>query len=152
MLIENGKHPIIPVLARPRALAARLRVWRAEGRWVHTDMEMWTVTRRKVLVEGASKHSIRRDNMISTQLLEKVEAHPGLPAIASASLAPSPSCASGVIDEIDEADKTAPPEQRHSAKRIFARLLDEYGYTERTTSEMLPTVEWSPLAQLGRGR
>ena len=88
---------------------------------MHTDMEMWTLIRRKVLVEGASKHSIRRDNMISTQLLEKVEAHPGLPAIASASLAPKPELRQflGVIDEIDEADKTAPPKQRHSAKRIL---------------------------------
>jgi transposase len=34
-----------------------------------------------------------------------------------------------VIDEILEADKTAPPKQRHTARRIFERLRDEYGYT-----------------------
>ena len=34
----------------------------------------------------------------------------------------------GVIDEILEADKTAPPKQRHTAKRIFERLRDEHGY------------------------
>jgi len=31
--------------------------------------------------------------------------------------------------EILEADKTAPPKQRHTARRIFERLRDEYGYT-----------------------
>ena len=35
----------------------------------------------------------------------------------------------GVIDEILEADKTAPAKQRHTGRRIFERLRDEYGYT-----------------------
>jgi transposase len=34
----------------------------------------------------------------------------------------------GVIDEILDADTEAPPKQRHTAKRIFERLRDEYGY------------------------
>lgn len=34
----------------------------------------------------------------------------------------------GVSDEILDADKTAPAKQRHTAKRIFERLRDEYGY------------------------
>ena len=33
-----------------------------------------------------------------------------------------------VIDEILAADREAPPKQRHTAKRIFERLRDEYGY------------------------
>jgi hypothetical protein len=33
-----------------------------------------------------------------------------------------------VIDAILEADKTAPPKQRHTAKRIFGRLRIEHGY------------------------
>jgi transposase len=32
------------------------------------------------------------------------------------------------IDAILEADKTAPPKQRHTAKRIFERLRIEYGF------------------------
>ena len=35
----------------------------------------------------------------------------------------------GVIDEILETDRTAPPKQRHTSKKIFERLRDEYGYT-----------------------
>ncbi len=33
-----------------------------------------------------------------------------------------------VIDAILEADKTAPPKQRHTAKRIFERLRIEHGF------------------------
>jgi hypothetical protein len=33
-----------------------------------------------------------------------------------------------LIDAILEADKTAPPKQRHTAKRIFERLRIEHGY------------------------
>jgi hypothetical protein len=34
-----------------------------------------------------------------------------------------------VIDAILEADKTAPPKQRHTAKRIFERLRIEHGFS-----------------------
>ena len=53
-----------------------------DGRRVHTDMEMWTEIRRKVLVEGASKRLIRRDYRISARTLEKILANaepPGSP-------------------------------------------------------------------------
>jgi hypothetical protein len=33
-----------------------------------------------------------------------------------------------IIDAILEADKTAPPKQRHTAKRIFERLRIEHGF------------------------
>jgi transposase len=33
-----------------------------------------------------------------------------------------------VIDQILEADRTAPPKQRHTAKRIWQRLRDEHGF------------------------
>ena len=61
---------------------------------MHTDMEMWTEIRRKVLVEGASKRSIRRDYRISAEALEKILAHPEPPGYARASHAENPSSAS----------------------------------------------------------
>ena len=33
-----------------------------------------------------------------------------------------------VIDRILEADRSAPPKQRHTAKRIYERLRDEHAY------------------------
>jgi transposase len=38
-----------------------------------------------------------------------------------------------IIDRILEADRTAPPKQRHTAKRIFDRLRAEHGFTGGTT-------------------
>src|SRR3712207_7260395 len=41
---------------------------------------------------------------------------------------PKPGPLSGVIDAIRGRNKTAPPKQRHTAKRIFERLRDEHGF------------------------
>jgi len=38
-----------------------------------------------------------------------------------------------VIDRILEEDRSAPRKQRHTAKRIFDRLRDEYGFEGGTT-------------------
>jgi transposase len=94
-------------------------------------MEMWTEIRRKVLVEGTSKRSIRRDYRISAEVLEKILAHPEPPGYRQSVPRPKPKLGQflPVIDEILEADKTAPLKQRHTAKRIYERLRDEYGYT-----------------------
>ena len=39
----------------------------------------------------------------------------------------------GVIDRILESDLRVPRKQRHTAKRIFERLRDEYGFTGQYT-------------------
>ena len=94
-------------------------------------MEMWTEIRRKVLVEGASKRSIRRDYRVSARTLEKILANAEPPGYRQRTTRPKPMLGQflPVIDEILEADRTAPPKQRHTAKRIYERLRDEYGYT-----------------------
>ena len=101
------------------------------GRKVHTDMDMWTEIRRKVLVEGASKRSILRDYGIGHQVLAKILSHPEPPDHQAGGPRQKPKLGEflGVIDEILEADTTAPTKQRHTGRRIFERLRDEYGYT-----------------------
>jgi hypothetical protein len=42
------------------------------GRRVHPDMEKWNEIRHRVLVEGASKRSIRRDYGIAQAALDKI--------------------------------------------------------------------------------
>jgi hypothetical protein len=54
-------------------------------------MEMWTEIRRKVLVEGASRRSIRRDYRISAEALEKILLYPVLARFSRTVLAPTPS-------------------------------------------------------------
>ncbi len=94
-------------------------------------MDEWTEIRRKVLVEGASKRSIYRDYGIGHQALAKILANAEPPGYQMAEVRRKPVLGPflGVIDEILAADKEAPPKQRHTARRIFERLRDEYGYT-----------------------
>jgi len=65
-------------------------------------MEMWTEIRRKVLVDGASKRSIRRDYRISAGVLEKILAHPEPPGYRQSVARPKPRLGDflGVIDQI----------------------------------------------------
>jgi len=94
-------------------------------------MHEWTEIRRKVLVEGASKRSIRRDYGVGAETLEKILANTEPPGYRTA--APRPKTKLGpyldVISEILASDRDAPPKQRHTAKRIFERLRDEHGYS-----------------------
>nr|WP_315990215.1 hypothetical protein [Desulforamulus aquiferis] len=40
----------------------------------------------------------------------------------------------GIIREWLESDKAQPPKQRHTARRIFNRLCEEYGFTGSESS------------------
>ena len=94
-------------------------------------MKQWTEIRRKVLVERVSKREVCRDYHIAFETLQRILAHPAPPGYQMA--APRPKTKVGpyvaVIDAILEADREAPPKQRHTAKRIFERLRDEHGYS-----------------------
>jgi len=93
-------------------------------------MKEWTDIRRKVLVEGVSKRQIRKDYNLGWKTLQRILANSEPPgyrrAIPPAKTKVGPYL--GVIDEILEKDRDAPTKQRHTAKRIFERLRDEYGY------------------------
>jgi transposase len=95
-------------------------------------MEMWNEIRRKVLVEGASKRSIRRDYRIGSEVLEKILVNPEPPGYRKTVARPRPKLGpfTGVIEEIlaTDTDPGTPRKQRHTAKRIFERLRDEHGY------------------------
>jgi transposase len=94
-------------------------------------MDEWTEIRRKVLVEGVSKRSIHRDYGIGHQALAKILANPEPPGYQMAEVRRKPVLGPhlATIDQILVDDKGAPPKQRHTARRIFERLRDEYGYT-----------------------
>ena len=91
---------------------------------------MWTEIRRKVLVEGVSKRQIRREYGIAAETLEKILANPEPPGYQMAQKRPKPVLGPflGVIEQILEDDRSAPPKQRHTARRIYERLRDEHGY------------------------
>src|SRR5664280_3794843 len=93
-------------------------------------MNEWTTIRRRVLVEKDSKRSVCLEFGIGWRTLKKILAHPAPPGYRRQAPRGKPKLGPflPVIEEILEADKTAPAKQRHTAKRIFERLRDEYGY------------------------
>ena len=97
---------------------------------MYTDMEMWRDVRRRVLVEGQSKRGICREYGIHFQTLQKILAHPAPPGYRQKKVREKRKIGPylAIIEEILKADKEAPKKQRHTAKRIFDRLGDEYNY------------------------
>ena len=97
---------------------------------MYTNMLMWRDIRRRVLVEGESKRHICREYGIHFTTLQKILSHPSPPGYRQAE--PRKKRKIGhylpIIDEILTADRKAPKKQRHTAKRLFDRLVAEYGY------------------------
>jgi transposase len=98
---------------------------------VYTDMENWAEIRRRVLVDGLSKRAACREYDVHWDTLQKILEHPEPPGYRRTAPRPRPKLDPflGVIHQILQDDKTAPKKQRHTARRIFARLRDEHGYT-----------------------
>lgn len=115
---------------------------------MHTEMDEWTEIRRKVLVEGMSKRAACEEYGLGWWTLEKVLTHAEPPGYRMAAPRAKPKLDRfvPVIEAILEADKTAPVKQRHTARRIFERLRDEYGYTG-CSSQVRAAVAGARLAQ-----
>jgi transposase len=93
-------------------------------------MEKWNEIRHRVLVEGASKRSVRREYGVGWETLDKILANPEPPGYRRGVERPKAKLGPfiGLIDAILDDDRDAPPKQRHTARRIFERLRDEHGY------------------------
>src|SRR5512144_1325373 len=93
-------------------------------------MENWAEIRRRILVDGQSKRSACREFDIHWDTLQKILHHPEPPGYHRTAPRPRPKLDPflPVIHQILDDDKKAPKKQRHTAKRIFERLRDEYGY------------------------
>jgi hypothetical protein len=92
-------------------------------------VEIYAAVRRFVFVEGKSGREAARVFGLSRGTIAKMcrySAPPGLRSKAPERPKLGPLVL--VIDAILESDKTAPPKQRHTAKRIFERLRIEHGY------------------------
>jgi transposase len=111
---------------------------------VFTDMENWAEIRRRVLADGQSKRSVCREFDIHWDTLQRILRHSEPPGYrrAAARLRPKLEPFLPVIHQILEADKKAPRKQRHTARRIFERLRDEYGYTGGLTIVKAEVASW----------
>ncbi len=106
-------------------------------------MQQWSQIRRRVKIEGVSKRQILRETGMHWRTLEKILAHPEPPGYRRQRAYPRPKLGPylGRIEAILQADKSAPPKQRHTANRIFERLQEE-GYTGGYTQVKAAVHEW----------
>jgi len=107
-------------------------------------MEIWTEIRRRVLVDGQSKRSVCREFEIHWDTLAKILSHHEPPGYRRTAPRTKPKLDPflGVIHQILDDDRKAPKKQRHTARRIFERLRDEYGYTGGLTVVKEAVAAW----------
>jgi transposase len=93
-------------------------------------VDHFEIIRRKVLLDGESQREVARELGHSRKTVAKALAHPTPPGYRGSKARKSPVMdpVRSIIEAWLEADKTAPPKQRHTAARIFERLRDEHQF------------------------
>jgi transposase len=93
-------------------------------------VEIYAAVRRFVFIEGKSRREAARVFGLSRDTVAKMCRYSAPPGYVRTKAPERPKLGPllPVIDAILEADKTAPPKQRHTARRIFERLRDEHGF------------------------
>jgi transposase len=93
-------------------------------------MELWSEVRRHVLTGELSKRQACQKYKLHWDTLTKILGHSEPPGYRKNSPREKPVLGPfvAIIHQILEADRKAPPKQRHTAKRILERLRDEHGY------------------------
>ena len=93
-------------------------------------VEVYLRVRRAVMVEGMSIREAAREFGLHRDTVRKMLAYSVPPGYRRQISPRRPKLEpyTGVIDQILEKDHSVPKKQRHTAKRIFERLRDEYGF------------------------
>src|SRR5215210_1608533 len=94
-------------------------------------VELYARVRYACQIEDLSQRETERRFGIDTKTVRKMLAFSVPPGYRRSKPPARPKLDpfTAVIDRILEADHSAPPKQRHTAKRIYERLRDEHGYT-----------------------
>ena len=98
-------------------------------------VEMYVQVRRAGMVEGMSVREASRVFGLHRDTVRKMLAYSVPPGYRRESppRRPKLEAFTGVIDAILEGDSRVPRKQRHTAKRVFERLKDEYGFDGQYT-------------------
>lgn len=107
-------------------------------------MDVWATVRRRVLTGEISKRQACREYELSWRLLEKILAHEEPPGYQRQVPRPRPKMERflPLIAQMLKADQRAPKKQRHTAKRIFDRLVAEHGFDGSYTSVKDAVRSW----------
>ena len=112
-------------------------------------MEFWKEIRRQVLTNELSQRSACQKYGLGWHTLKKILAHAEPPGYRQSKARPKRKLESflPIIRQILEEDRQAPRKQRHTAKRIFERLRDEYGYLGGQTVVKDAVRDWKQSHQ-----
>ncbi len=101
---------------------------------MYTDMKWWTKIRLEVLREESSKREILRREGIHWETLKKITTHSEPPGYRLQHPRPKRKIGPYLeqIAQIIKSDKSLPKKQRHTAKRIYERIV-EMGYAGKYT-------------------
>ena len=93
-------------------------------------VDVYLRIRRAVMVEGMSVREASRVFGLHRETVRKMLAYSAPPGYRRQTPPKRPKLQAftGVIDRIPDEDHRVPRKQRHTAKRIFERLRDEYGF------------------------
>ena len=93
-------------------------------------VELYARVRHAVMIEGLSQREAARRFGIDPRTVRKMLSYSVPPGYVRTRLPVRPKLDPfiGVIDRILEEDQSRPKKQRHTSKRIFERLRDEYGF------------------------
>ena len=99
------------------------------------SVDVYLQVRRVVMVEGMSVREAARTFGLHRDTVRKMLAYSVPPGYQRQTPPRKPKLSpyTGVIDRILEDDHQVPRKQRHTAKRIFERLRDEYGFDGQYT-------------------
>jgi transposase len=99
------------------------------------QVEIYARVRHAVLIEGLSERAAAERFGINARTVSKMLRFSVPPGYVRTKppLRPKLGAFVGIIDAILAADKERPKKQRHTAKRIFERLRDEHGFTDKVT-------------------
>jgi len=98
--------------------------------WRMYRVEIYGRVRRACLVEGLSRREAAKHFGIDRRSVAKMLEHSAPPGYRRSEPARRPKLGPflGIIDQILAGDEKIPKKQRHTVRRIFDRLRDEYGY------------------------
>ena len=93
-------------------------------------VELYARVRHAVMIDGLSQREAARWFGIDPRTVKKMLSYSVPPGYVRTKppIRPKLDPFTGVIDRILEEDKDRPKKQRHTSKRIFERLRDEYGF------------------------
>ncbi len=111
----------------PPSIGFKSSLWMV--RWMYS-VDVYLRVRRAVMVEGKSIREVSREYGLHRDTVRKMLAYSVPPGYRRQTPPKMPKLEpyTGVIDRILEDDLARPRKQRHTAKRIFERLRDEYGF------------------------